>query len=109
MSPASGSFWFAGQNRRCAAVAADRRKALVMQRVDDDFIIFDVTFQMVVVEFRQRVNPHSVCLDIDRKDRADTSLATIAAPKAPDKRVVLVSDLPKLLPFTSVAALFLTF
>ena len=109
MSPASGSFGFAWQNGRRAAVAADRCETLRVERVDDDVVLLDVGFQVVVVEFGQWVDSDGVRFDIDRQDRADASLAAVTASKAADERVVLVSDLAEWLDFPSVAALFLAF
>ena len=107
MTPAAGSLGFVRQHGSCAAVTADRRESLRVQRVDNNVVLSDVRFEVFVVEFRQWIDSNRVCFDVDCQNRADRSLTAIAAAQTSNERVVLTGYFREWLDLSGMAALFL--
>ncbi len=107
MSPASGPLMFMREYRRCAAVAADRREPLIMQRVDDDVVFSNVGVHLLVGHVGQRVEPDRVHLRVNRDDGADAAFAAVGSAQATDHAVILALLGQERLDLSHMAALLL--
>src|SRR3984957_8786467 len=80
--PAARAGRLAGEDRSRAAVAADRRVTLRVQRVDDHVVLCDVFLHLLVREHGQNIDPDAVHLRVDGDNRGLRTLAPLRAPQA---------------------------
>ena len=107
VSPAARAGRLAGEDRGCAAVAADRRVALRVERVDDHVVLLDVFLHLLVGEHGQHVDADAVHVRVDGDNRGLRALAPFRAPQAADEGVVLAADGQQGLGLPHVAATLL--